>query len=337
MRVNDTIRLLACVLTSFALTAVLEPVVIVAMRKLKARQTILHYVDKHEGKSGTPTMGGIGFLIAIAVTTAIYYPSWRSGGMVAALFMLAYAVVGFLDDFLKIWHKENLGLKAYQKVIGQLGVAIFVTLYCYRNPQIGTTIRIPFFDVQADLGWWYVPLCLIATIAMSNAVNLTDGLDGLVATTGAVYFACFAGIAFAAFAAAQRAGDVLQSGHLLSVACFCAAVVGGVGAFGWFNFNPAKIFMGDTGALALGGAAACVALFVKNPLLMLLPGIMYLVSCISVIVQVIWFKATGKRVFLMAPFHHHLEYKGVKEWKIVYWYAAVTAIGTVLAWMSLAE
>ncbi len=152
-----------------------------------------------------------------------------------------------------------------------------------------------------------------------------------------MYFACFAGIAFAAFAAAQRVGDVLQSGHLLSVACFCAAVVGGVGAFGWFNFNPAKIFMGDTGALALGGAAACVALFVKNPLLMLLPGIMYLVSCISVIVQVIWFKATGKRVFLMAPFHHHLEYKGVKEWKIVYWYAAVTAIGTVLAWMSLAE
>lgn len=332
---TETMRMLLCMLTATVGTLLLEPIVIRLAARLKAGQPVLHYVDKHEGKSGTPTMGGIGFLLAATIAMLIWYPKMRSAGMAAIAFTLAYATVGFLDDFLKIRRHDNQGLHAYQKIIGQVGIAVLLTWYCMRSPYIGTQIEVPFFGLRVTLGWWYAPLCMLAAVGMSNAVNLTDGLDGLVSSTGAVFFGCMGAIAAVFLRRARYAGDVLIGDHYLSVGMFCMAILGALLGFLWFNSHPARIFMGDTGALALGGAAACAGLFLSDPLIILLPGIMYLVSCISVIMQVIAFRLTKKRIFRMAPFHHHLEYSGVKECKIVAWYTILTVIGAVVAYLSL--
>lgn len=326
-----TLRVILCFVTAFGFGIILEPFVIMIMRRLKARQTILHYVDKHEGKSGTPTMGGVGFLLALFAATLIFAPEWDSIGIIAAVVTLCYGVVGFLDDFLKVRRKENQGLKAYQKIIGQLGIAVFVTVYCMRNPYIGTKIALPFTDYVLDLEWWFVPMCLIAFIGMSNAVNLTDGLDGLVGKSASAGFAALSVALLILLLRAQALGDVLYEGQIASLAYFSTAVSGALLSFVWFNANPAKIFMGDTGSLAIGGAMACVGVFSGDPLILLFVGIMYLWSCISVVMQVIAFKTTKKRIFLMAPYHHHLEYKGIKECKIVTYYTIITIIGGLAA------
>lgn len=333
---NYALKLILCFAAAFGLGLLFEPFVIAIMRKLKARQTILHYVDKHEGKSGTPTMGGVGFLLASAIVTLSFAPELDSLGVIAAAVTLCYGLVGFLDDFLKVHRKENQGLKAYQKIVGQLGIAILVTVYCMRNPYIGTQIVLPFTDKTVDLGWWFVPLCLIAFIGMSNAVNLTDGLDGLVGKTAGVSLGALTAVLFVMLTRAQALGDALGERQTASLTYFAAALCGAVLSFVWFNAHPAKIFMGDTGSLAIGGALACIGVFSRDPLILLAVGIMYLWSCISVVVQVLVFKATkGKRVFLMAPYHHHLEYKGVKECKIVTYYTLITLIGGLAAAASI--
>lgn len=228
-----------------------------------------------------------------------------------------------------------MGLKAYQKIIGQVGVAVIATVYCYKNFFIGTVVRLPFSDATIDLQWWYIPLCLFVYIATTNAVNLTDGLDGLVAKTSSVNFLFLAVIVYVLHYDAKVMGQTFYAKHLESLNYFVGAMLGGMLAFLWQNNYPAKIFMGDTGSLAVGGALASVALFSSNPLIILFVGIMYIVSCISVIVQVMSFKIRKKRVFLIAPYHHHLEYKGVHENRITGFYALITFIMSGVALISV--
>ncbi len=309
-----------------------NPIVVKLMTRLKVRQTILKYVDKHEGKLGTPTMGGIAFLVAMSVVCILFCMSEHKIGIIAVCTTLAYGMVGFLDDFIKVWHKENQGLKAYQKIIGQVGIAVIVSVFCYK--EIGSSIVLPFFNQTVDLKWGYIPFSMLVFIAMTNAVNLTDGLDGLAGSTAAVVFVFWLVAMWTTMQEWQNFGDVVEQKYYLSLCYFSAAMLGGVIGFVWQNAYPAKIFMGDTGSLALGGAMACLGLFSKNPLILAMVGIMYVVSCISVIVQVVYFKITGKRVFLMAPLHHHLEYKGLKESKIVAYYTIITAMACIIAVIS---
>lgn len=317
---SDAILIVAA-LTAFALSALLSAAALPVLKKLKAAQTVLGYVEKHAKKSGTPTMGGIAFVLATAIVVFVFCDSHVA--KVAAGAMLGFGLIGFLDDAIKVLFRRNLGLKAYQKIVGQAGVTAIMVAYGYR--QGGTIAHIPFAGMDVDLGVWYIPLAALAYLGTVNCVNLTDGLDGLAAGTGTVYFAVL-GIVCTMTAIA---GD----GQL---AMMSFALAGALTAFLWFNSNPARMFMGDTGSLALGGAAASVSILSHNIFLIPLVGIMYVVSGISVIVQVVSFKLTGKRVFAMAPFHHHLEYRGVKESKIVAEYTIVTAVAGALGLLSAA-
>lgn len=317
---SDAILIVAA-LTAFALSALLSAAALPVLKKLKAAQTVLGYVEKHAKKSGTPTMGGIAFVLATAIVVFVFCDSHVA--KVAAGAMLGFGLIGFLDDAIKVLFRRNLGLKAYQKIVGQAGVTAIMVAYGYR--QGGTVAHIPFAGMDVDLGVWYIPLAALAYLGTVNCVNLTDGLDGLAAGTGTVYFAVL-GIVCTMTAIA---GD----GQL---AMMSFALAGALTAFLWFNSNPARMFMGDTGSLALGGAAASVSILSHNIFLIPLVGIMYVVSGISVIVQVVSFKLTGKRVFAMAPFHHHLEYRGVKESKIVAEYTIVTAVAGALGLLSAA-
>lgn len=323
---RDTLYIVAALL-AFALSAAFGAALLPLLRKLKAGQTVLGYVEKHASKSGTPTMGGIAFVLAAAIVTFALAKSHVA--KTAAGAMLGYGLLGLLDDAIKVVFKRNLGLRPYQKIIGQAGITAILTAYGVLGVQGGTVVHIPFTGAEADIGLWYVPLAALAYVATVNAVNLTDGLDGLAAGTGSVYFAVI-GTVCSMFAVAT------DSESDSPLALFAFAVSGALVAFLWFNSCPAKVFMGDTGSLALGGAAAAVAVLSGNVLLIPLVGIMYVVSCISVIVQVVSFKTRGKRVFAMAPFHHHLEYKGVKESKIVAWYTIVTAVAGAIALLSAA-
>ena len=318
---SDAILIVAA-LTAFALSALLSAAALPALKKLKAAQTVLGYVEKHAKKSGTPTMGGIAFVLATAIVVFVFCDSHVA--KVAAGAMLGFGLIGFLDDAIKVLFRRNLGLKAYQKIVGQAGVTAIMVAYGYRQGG-GTVAHIPFAGMDVDLGVWYIPLAALAYLGTVNCVNLTDGLDGLAAGTGTVYFAVL-GIVCTMTAIA---GD----GQL---AMMSFALAGALTAFLWFNSNPARMFMGDTGSLALGGAAASVSILSYNIFLIPLVGIMYVVSGISVIVQVVSFKLTGKRVFAMAPFHHHLEYRGVKESKIVAEYTIVTAVAGALGLLSAA-
>ena len=329
------LKLILAVITACVAGLLLSPLVIRVMKILKAGQPILEYVDKHEGKSGTPTMGGLIFLVPMAVVTLIFDIGGERSGIVAMAVTLSYGGVGLLDDFLKVKLHRNMGLKAYQKIIGQVGIAVIATVYCYRNFFIGTQVAIPFTDITVELQWWYIPLCLIVYIATTNAVNLTDGLDGLVAKSSSVNFLFLLLILYVLYYEANLMGQTFYAKHLESLSYFTAAMLGGMLAFLWQNNYPAKIFMGDTGSLAVGGALACVALFSSQPFILLFVGIMYIVSCISVIMQVISFKVRKKRIFLIAPYHHHLEYKGVNENRIAGFYALITFLMSGVALISV--
>lgn len=332
---SNEIKIILALLSSFVTAMIISPITVRMMKALKAGQPILEYVDKHEGKSGTPTMGGIIFLLPAAVITLIFSVGVGKMGIVAMAITLSYGLVGLLDDFLKVKLKHNKGLKAYQKIIGQLGIGIIAAVYCYKNSYIGSKIELPFCDVAINLKWWYLPFCLFIFIAMTNAVNLTDGLDGLVAKSSSINLIFYVAIIYVCLYSATQMGQTFYSQQLLSLEYFAAALLGGTLAFVWQNNHPARIFMGDTGSLATGGALACLAIFISQPLIILLTGIMYIVSCISVILQVISFKIRKKRIFLIAPYHHHLEYKGIHENRIVGFYAILTFIASAVALISV--
>lgn len=295
-------------LFAFLASAALLLLILPLLRRLKAGQYILGYVKEHKDKGGTPTMGGLAFICAIVIVG--FCTLGFNGGEVNLTLAItaSFMVVGFLDDFIKIYHKTNEGLKPYQKIIFQVAIATVAALYCYFNGI--TKLNIPFTDISADISWGIIPLVIFIFTATVNCVNLTDGLDGLAGGTSCAYLLIL-GIMLAI------------KGTYFSPICFIG--VGAVAAFLVFNVNKAAIFMGDTGSLALGGLISCVSAFSGNSLYIPIIGIMFVISGISVIVQVIYYKRTRKRVFLMAPLHHHFQMKGYTECKITYCYFALTA------------
>lgn len=302
---------LLCVLLSFALSLLFCALEIPLLKRVGAGQNILHYVKEHESKGGTPSMGGLGFVSAACAGALFFCGVSDKPFLVALAIGLGYLAVGFLDDYLKKRRKDNLGLRPYQKIIFQLAVALIASFYCCLNGL--TVLEIPFTAFCFDIGWGMLPLGVFVFLATVNSVNLTDGLDGLAGSVCAVFFLALALLI------------VLQGGdENLSALCF--SLMGALGAYLVFNTNRASVFMGDTGSLSLGGFAAACSLFSGNALVIPIAGIMFVLSSISVILQVIYYKKTGKRIFLMAPIHHHFQEKGYSEGKITYVYAVVTAI-----------
>lgn len=311
---------LICFLVCLAVSVGIAPFVIWSAKKFKASQTILEYVEEHKEKSGTPTMGGLIFIIAIMFEFCFFGSDFQLASVSISV-MLAYGVLGFLDDFIKIRFKQNLGLKPYQKVVGQVGIAIIVAFYVYFNNIIGSTLFVPFTSKTIDIGWGIVPFVVFVYLALVNSVNLTDGLDGLAGGVSASYLLGFAGLLIFYSKGSMTLLEIHEYQNLI-ILCFSA--IGALVGFLCFNVNKAKIFMGDTGSLALGGLLTSIAVFSKTTLLIPFVGIMFVVSALSVCIQVLHFKRTKKRIFLIAPLHHHFEKKGVHENRITFVYIVIT-------------
>ena len=316
-----TLKILICLLLSFALSLILCAAEIPLLKKLGTGQNILHYVKEHKSKGGTPTMGGLAFVLAASAVAVAVAGVKDKPFLIAIAVGLGYLLVGFLDDFIKKRRGDNLGLRPYQKIIFQLSVAIIAALYCCMNGL--TILRIPFTRLSFDIGWWMFPLGVFVFLATVNSVNLTDGLDGLAGSVSAVFF-----LALGALLIMQSAGGEMST--------LCFTLTGALVAYLIFNTNRASVFMGDTGSLSLGGFAACAALFSGNALIIPIVGIMFVLSSISVILQVIYYKKTGRRIFLMAPIHHHFQEKGYTEAKITYAYTAVTLVAGALVLLPFA-
>lgn len=309
--------------TSFILTVILAPIGIPMLRRLKFGQSIREEgPQSHMKKAGTPTMGGIIFLLSIIVTTVVcglLLDVFTTHTVVLLLVFIGFGIIGFLDDGIKVIFKRNLGLTSLQKLIGQIVIAIAAFLLL-RLGTFDTAITIPFTDWQLDLGMLYIAFLIFWLVGFSNAVNLTDGLDGLVAGT--------ASIAFAAF------GVIALFNEQADIALFAFAVTGALLGFLIFNANPAKVFMGDTGSLALGGALAMISVLVNQELLLLLIGLVFVIETLSVILQVGSFKLRKKRIFKMSPIHHHFELSGWSEWKVVLVFWSTGLIMALIAVLS---
>lgn len=309
-------------LVTLVVALILGPLVIAASKKLKASQTVLEYVKEHSGKSGTPTLGGTIFITASIVALCFFTKNY-SLAIIALASMLSYGILGFLDDFIKIRYKQNLGLKPYQKIIGQVGIALIIAFFCYYSNLVGTTIYLPFVKTTVDLSWGIIPFIVLVYLAVTNSVNLTDGLDGLATGVSISYLLGFLALLFLyqKLAPTQQIASEYEN---LIILCIC--VLGALIGFMGYNVFPAKIFMGDTGSLALGGLIASLAVFSKLELYVPLLGIMFVVSALSVILQVLHYKRTKKRIFKMAPLHHHFQQSGVHENRITFVYILITII-----------
>jgi phospho-N-acetylmuramoyl-pentapeptide-transferase len=286
------------------------------LRRLKFGQQIrVEGPQGHQKKAGTPTMGGVIILIAMTLAFLRFAPRQTADTYVLLVACLGYGLIGFLDDYIKIVFKRSLGLTAKQKLFGQLLIAGVVCWLLYRMDH-STDVTIPLLDVSIHLGWWlYVPFVIVFMLGFSNAVNFTDGLDGLLSGTSAIAFGALAVIA-------------MVHTHP-EAAFFSAAMIGAVLGFLVFNAHPAKVFMGDTGSLAIGGALAACAILTKTEILLVIIGGVFVMEILSVVIQVVSFKTRGKRVFKMSPLHHHFELSGWSEWKVVitFWLAGVILAG----------
>jgi phospho-N-acetylmuramoyl-pentapeptide-transferase len=294
------------ILMGFLITVLLSPVFIPFLRRLKFGQSIREEGPKsHQKKTGTPTMGGIMILLSVTVTTLVMTGKFSQPSVETYLLLfvtLGFGLLGFMDDFIKVVMKRNLGLTSKQKLLGQIIISV-IFYFIFKQSELSTVVSIPLTDYSVDLGWGYVLFIIFWMVGFSNAVNLTDGLDGLVSGTAAIAFGAFAVLAWN------------QSQFELSI--FSVAVVGAVLGFLVFNAHPAKVFMGDTGSLALGGAIATVAILAKLEIILIIIGGIFVIETLSVILQVISFKTTGKRIFRMSPLHHHYELIGWSEWRVV--------------------
>ena len=314
------------------ITLVLGPFFIPVLKAHKFGQTIRdNGPRRHLGKTGTPTMGGLIFLAGVVISVLFAAERPFSLEMATLIGMtLGFGFIGFIDDFIKIVLHRSLGLRAYQKLIGQFILAFLLMWVSVHYLDRGTDVIIPFTAIRLDLGLFYYILVSLIIVGMVNAVNLTDGLDGLAA--GSTMIASSGYLAVACLAA-DRGGGTAISAQGADMPVFAAAMMGGTLGFLWFNRYPARVFMGDTGSLALGGALVSLAVLSKSELVLVILGGLFALEALSVIIQVIYFQSTGKRFFRMSPLHHHFELSGWSEWKVVgvFWLVALgcTVLGVI--------
>ena len=310
------------VIISFVISVILAPVIIPFLRRLKASQTErTDGVKSHLSKAGTPTMGGLIFLIAVTVTSLLYIKDYPK--IIPILFLtVGFGLIGFLDDYLKVVLKRSDGLLPWQKFLLQVVLTAIFVFYIVKYTDISLTMRIPFWSGHfLNLGWLAVPVLFFAVIGTVNGVNFTDGLDGLASSVTLIVAVFF---------------TVVSIGMKSGIEPITGAVVGGLMGFLLFNVYPAKVFMGDTGSLALGGFVAGTAYVMQMPLFILIVGLIYLIEVLSVIIQVTYFKAThGKRIFKMAPIHHHFELCGWSETRVVAVFSVITAVMCMVALLAL--
>ena len=307
------------VIIAFIAGIIMCPALIPVLHRLKYGQTERDDgPQSHLKKSGTPTMGGIAILAALLVSS-LFFIRENNDGLVVLIVTVAFGIIGFIDDYIKVVKKRSLGLRAYQKIVLQFIVFVFFALYIHKT-GVGTKIYIPFMNgYMIDLKVIYWPFMFFVLLGTVNGVNLTDGLDGLAGGVTMIVAAFFLVEAWA-----MKNGISMISG----------AVIGALFAFLIFNAYPAKVFMGDTGSLALGGFVAAAALLLKMPIFIVIVGLIYLCESISVIIQVLYFKATGgKRFFKMAPIHHHFELCGWSETKIVFVFYIITALMCLIGFL----
>ena len=287
---------------AFIIGAVLGPITIPMLTRLKFGQEIREIGPSwHKKKSGTPTMGGIIFIIAMTLSVLMFARSRET--YLLLLISLSFGLIGFIDDFIKVVMKRNLGLTEIQKLVLQIVAAVVFIVAGMKMQLLNSEIIIPFMKNPVDIGWLYIPLALFVVVGGTNSVNLTDGLDGLAASVTAVVSIFFTIVCY----------KYTQN----AIAAFMAALTGGCIAFLLYNAHPAKVFMGDTGSLFLGGALSGVALLMKMPVILVIAGGVYVIETLSVIIQVTYYKKTKKRIFKMSPIHHHFEMCGWSEKKIV--------------------
>lgn len=311
-------------ISSFILAYLLGKILIPILHRMKYGQSIREEGPKaHMKKQGTPTIGGLIFIISTFILTILYsvfyVKTLKNDAVIILLIFLAFGFVGFLDDYLKIRRKKNLGLRAYQKMI--LLMLITFVIYVFSKDTLGTNLYIPILNVNINLYYLYLPFLFVYFTGVTNAVNLTDGLDGL-ATTVTIIVLIFLFLISFVF------GKV-------DIGIFAFILIGSLMAFLIFNVNPARVFMGDTGSLALGGAVASISFLLGIEVVLILAGIIYVIEALSVIIQVVVYKFTRKRVFKMAPIHHHFEHLGWSENKIVYVFGAITLIACIISFLLL--
>lgn len=312
-------KMIFATVISFLICILLGPFIIPWLTKLKFGQSIRSDGPRtHLKKAGTPTMGGIIIIISFLIADAIF-SKWDKYMAIAILITLGYGIIGFLDDYIKVRYKRSLGLTARQKLLGQFVLAIILA-YFAKN-LIGTDVIVPFLKKEVNLGYYYIPFIMFVAVGTVNSVNLTDGLDGLATGVSFMVTAFFALIGFFI--------------NNTSLAVFGAAITGALLGFLKFNRYPAEVFMGDTGSLAIGGAVAVLATMTKLPVILPLVGIIYVIEALSVIIQVVYFRLTGKRVFKMSPIHHHFELSGWPETKVVFVFWIVTLIAVFLAFYGI--
>ena len=326
--------LILATLTALTICLIIGPLLIPALKRLKFGQNIRDDGPmSHHSKAGTPTMGGIIMVTAIAASTLAFTQGSFEYSLFAVLIMLGYAIIGFLDDIIKIVKKRSLGLRPYQKIIGQLGLALVIAVYAYFN--MGTTLIVPFTNISWDLGVFFIPFTMFVAVAAVNSVNLTDGLDGLASGVTMIITAGLSIIVYYFYTIASSGGETLLALNLQNMMVYSGAIAGACLGFLRFNAYPARVFMGDTGSLALGGALTALVVATRLQLLLPIMGIMLVVNTVSALIQRFYYKLTKKRVFRMAPLHHHFELKGTHETKVVAAYMIITAAACLLALLTI--
>jgi len=310
------------VLISFGISAVVCPLIIPFLKRLKFGQQIREEGPReHFKKSGTPTMGGLAFVFSMVVTGLLFAGDYP--GIIPVLFVtVGFGVIGFLDDYIKVVMKRSEGLNPTQKLLGQILIAGVLCVYLMMDQTVATTLRIPFMDgYELDVGWFFVPIFFVTALGTDNGVNLTDGLDGLCASVTLLVSVFL---------------TTVSVGENRGIEPVTGAAVGSLLGFLLFNVHPAKVFMGDTGSLALGGFVVSSMFMMQMPLFILIAGFIYFIETLSVILQVGYFKLTGgKRLFRMAPLHHHFELGGWSETRVVTVFSTVTALMCLLGYLAL--
>jgi len=333
-----TFRTIYATITALMISFILGPWMIATLQRMQIGQVIRKVgPESHFVKEGTPTMGGALILLAIILPTLLWADLTNLYIWVTLLVTAGYGAIGFIDDYLKVVRKNSAGISARQKMFWQIMIALIAALLLYSYGDLNTRLSLPFFkNVNPDLGWFYIPFAILVMVGSSNAVNLTDGLDGLAIGPMIIASATFLLLAYlvgnAKLSSYLQITGVQGAGEL---AILCGAMVGAGLGFLWFNSYPAQVFMGDVGSLSLGGALGTIAVITKNEFVLVIVGGIFVIEALSVIVQVVSFRYWGRRVFRMAPIHHHFELKGWAEPKIIVRFWIISIVLALIALSTL--